>query len=66
MNRDGNNIGIVLSPHDIRLMKTVKLWKKEGNSLLMMRNTILGITPRTSPHPILSWGRYTVLAVAFL
>ena len=44
-------------------MKTVQIWKKEGNSLLLLRHTILGIAPRTSPRPRLSWGRCTVLAV---
>ena len=61
LSRDGN-IGSVLSPYDIGLIEVVKLPKKEGSSLLM-RYSILGITPRTSPHPRLSWGRCTVFAV---
>ena len=31
------NIGSVLSPHDVSLMKAVKLRKKEGSSLLLLR-----------------------------
>ena len=27
---DGDNIGIVLSPHAVSLTETVDLWKKEG------------------------------------
>ncbi len=61
------SIGSVLSPNDVnlRVMKTVKLRKKEGSSLLLLRYTIMGIAPRTSPHPRLSWGRCTVLAIVF-
>ena len=36
-----DNIGNVLSPHEICLIEEVKMWKKEGNSLLL-RYTILG------------------------
>ena len=57
------NVGSVLSPHDLRLMKSVKLREKEGSSLLLLRYTVLGIAPRTGPRPRLSWGRCTVLAV---
>ena len=52
LGRDGDNIGKVLSPHDVNLMKVrmkvVKLRKKEGTSLLLLRNTVLRIVPRTT------------------
>ena len=43
LNRDVGNctIGSVLSPHDVRLMKTFKLWNKEGSSLLLLRYSVL-------------------------
>jgi hypothetical protein len=41
LGRDGDNIGKVLSPHDVNLMKVVKLRKKEGTSLLLLKNTVL-------------------------
>jgi hypothetical protein len=47
---DGDSIGSVLSPH-ISLIETVKLRNKEGGNLLMLRCTILGVAPRTSPQP---------------
>ena len=64
LDRDGGNrnIGNVLSRRLITV-KTVKLRKKEGSSLLLLRYTVLRIAPRTGPHPRLSWGRCTVLAV---
>jgi hypothetical protein len=40
LDRDGDNIGNVLSPDDVSLMKTVKL-EKEGISLLLMWITVL-------------------------
>jgi len=49
LGRDGGNIGSVLSPHDVSLMEAVKLRKKERSSLLLLRNTVLRIAPRTSP-----------------
>jgi hypothetical protein len=33
LDRDGGNIGSVLSPHFVSLMKLVELRKKEGSSL---------------------------------
>jgi hypothetical protein len=59
LSRDGDNcdIGNVLSPHDVRLMKEVNLWNKEGNILLLMRYSVLRVASRTSPHTRLSWGR---------
>jgi hypothetical protein len=60
---DNCNIGNVISPYDVNLMKTVKLRKEEGNTLLLLRYTVLGIVTRTSSHPRLNWGRYTVLTV---
>jgi hypothetical protein len=48
LGRDGDNIGKVLSPHDVNLMKVVKLRKKEGTNLLLLRNTVLRIVPRTT------------------
>ena len=54
------NIGSVLSPHDVSLMKAVKLRKKEGSSLLLLRYSVLRNAPRTSPRTRLSWGRCTV------
>ena len=65
LSRDDSNcnIGIVLSPYDVRLMKTVEFRKKEGNRLLMMRYTVLRVASRTSPHTRLSWGRCTVLPI---
>jgi hypothetical protein len=38
-------------------MKAVKLQKKEGNSLLLLRNTVLRIAPWTNPRIRLSWER---------
>jgi hypothetical protein len=49
LGRDGGNIGSVLSPHDPSLMEAVKLRKKERSSLLLLRNAVLRIAPRTSP-----------------
>ena len=46
----------------VSLIESVNLRKEEGNSLLSLRYTILGITPRTRPRPRLSWGRHTVLS----
>ena len=60
--RDGDSVGSVLSPR-VGLIEAVKLRKEEGSSLLLLRNTILGIAPRTSPRPRKSWGRRTVLTV---
>ena len=62
LSRDGDSVGSVLSPQ-ISLIETVKLRNKEGNSLLLLINTILGIAPRTSFRPRKSWGRRTVLTV---
>ena len=62
LSRDDDSVGSVLSPQ-IRLKESVNLWNKEGSSLLLLRNTMLGIAPRTSPHPRKSWGRHTVLTV---
>ena len=45
------NIGSVLSPHDVRLMMVVKLRKKEGISLLLLRYSVLLVAPRTSLVP---------------
>ena len=49
LSRDGGNrnVGGVLSPHDVSLINAVELRKKEGSSLLLLRNTVLGIAPRT-------------------
>ena len=63
MGRDvpgGTRVGSVLSP-EISPIESVKLWNKEGGSLLLLRNTILGNTTRTDPHPRKNWGRHTVL-----
>ena len=46
----------------VSLIESVNLRKEEGNSLLPLRYTILGIAPRTRPRPRLSWGRHTVLS----
>jgi len=43
----GNIGSVLLSPHDVSLMKAVKLWKKEGSSLLLLRYPVLRIAPRT-------------------
>jgi hypothetical protein len=54
LSRDGGNIGSILSPHDVSLMKTVKLRNKEGSSLLLLRYSILQVAPRTSARTRLS------------
>jgi hypothetical protein len=41
LGRDGDSIGNVLSPHNVSLLETVKLWKKEGNSLLLLCIAVL-------------------------
>jgi len=43
LGRYDSNIGSVLSPHDatVSLMKVVKLRKKEGSSLLLLRYPVL-------------------------
>ena len=43
LNRDDDNynIGSVLSPHDVRLMKVVDLRKIEGSNLLLLRYSVL-------------------------
>jgi hypothetical protein len=53
------NFGSVLS-HDVGLMKTVKLWNEERSILLLLRNSVLRVSPMTSPRTSLSWGRWTV------
>ena len=37
LRQDDGSIGSVLSPDDVSLMKAVKLQKKEGSSLLLLR-----------------------------
>jgi hypothetical protein len=64
--RLGNcNIGNVLSPHNVSLMKTVKLWNKEGNSLLLVRYSVLRVTSLSQDEPSyqVELGRYTVLGI---
>jgi hypothetical protein len=42
---DNFNIGSVLSPHDVHLMKVVEWWKKEGISLLLLRYSTYELQP---------------------
>ena len=56
------NIGNVLSPHDVRLMKTVMRRKKEGNILLLLCITVLLTATNTSSRARLRLGGCSVLA----
>ena len=53
LDQDGDNIGRVLSPHDVRLMKVVKLKKKTWNSLLLLCITVVLDTTNTNWVPSL-------------
>jgi hypothetical protein len=63
LGRDGSNIGSVLSPNDVSLMKAVKLWKKKSASLLLLCIAVLLAATNTSSHARLSLGGCSVLAI---
>ncbi len=65
LGRDGGNIGNVLSPHDVRLMKDIKLRKKEAmySSLLLLCIAVLLAATNTSSRARLRRGGCSVLAV---
>ena len=53
LRRNDSNISIggrALIPHKGSLDESVELWKHEANSLLLLRDTILGARSRTSPY----------------
>jgi hypothetical protein len=58
-----DNIGSVLSPYDVNLMKTVKLWKKEGIILLLLCITVLLDTTNTISRDRLRLGGCSVFAI---
>ena len=66
--RDGSNsnVGIVLSPHNGRLMEVVDLRNEEGNILLILRDTVLGAESTTRPYMSLGLRRSTHLLAVIL
>jgi hypothetical protein len=66
---DGDNIGVVLSPHDVNLIipvKAVKVREKVGNGLLLLCITVLthlDVT-NTSSRVRLRLGGWGVLVIA--
>ena len=63
LGRDGGNIGSVLSPHDVSLLKAVKLRKEEGSSLLLLCIAVLLASTNTSCRARLKLGGCNVLAI---
>jgi hypothetical protein len=51
-----SNIASVLSPHDVRIMKAVKLRKKERSSLLLLCIAVLLAATNTSSRARLRLG----------
>ena len=62
---DVDNIGSVLSPHEVGFMKPGKLRKKKRASLLLLCITVLLTATDTSSRPRLRLGGRRVLAVIF-
>jgi hypothetical protein len=56
LDRDGGNIGIVHSPHDISLLETVKLLKKKGYIFLLLCITVLLTVTNTNSRVRLRLG----------
>ncbi len=63
LGRDGGNIASVLSPHDVSIMKAVKLRKKERSSLLLLCIAVLLAVTNTSSRARLRLGGCSVLAI---
>jgi hypothetical protein len=63
LGRDDSNIGRVLSPHDVSLLKDVKLRKKKIAGLLLLCIAVLLAATNTSSHARLSLGGCSVLAI---
>jgi len=63
LGRDGGNIGSVLSPHDVSLMKAVNLRKKERSSLLLLCIAVLLAATNSRSRARLRLGGCSVLAI---
>jgi hypothetical protein len=65
LDRDGGNIGSVLSPHDVSLLEAFKLRKKKRTGLLLLCIAVLLAATNTSSRARLSLGGYSVLAILY-